>query len=287
MIHLRNGGSAASIDTTGGELRRWHVGGRDLLWPGDPAWWDSSAPILFPIVGWARNGEVRIDGIARPMGVHGFAGSGPFRSVEQGEASCRLELLDDAETRAVYPFGFSLSVAYHLTDGGLAIGFTVANTGDRPMPYALGFHPGFRWPLSGPAREGHVVAFAEPEEPSVPVIAPGGLFSSQRRPAPLDGRRMALDDAVFAAEALCFLDARSRSWAFEAPDGSAVRMDLDGFPHLALWSEPGAPFVCLEAWTGHGDPVGFDGELNDKPSMRILAPGDIDHARVALTFRPG
>ncbi len=287
MIHLRKGRSEAAISAIGGELRRWSVDGSDLLWPGDPAWWEGSAPILFPIVGWARNGEVRIDGIARPMGVHGFAGSRPFRVVEQGEASCRLELVDDAETRAVYPFGFSLSVSYDLIGEGLAIGFTITNAGDRPMPYALGFHPGFRWPLAGAQRSGHAVVFAEPEEPSVPVIAPGGLFSATRRPVPLDGRRLVLDDDVFAAEALCFLDARSRSWRFEAPDGSAIRMDLDGFPHLALWSKPGAPFVCLEAWTGYGDPVGFEGELKDKPSMRILAPGEVDQARAMLTFQPG
>ncbi|MGU9979997.1 aldose 1-epimerase family protein [Phreatobacter sp. HK31-P] len=287
MIHLRKGRSEAAISAIGGELRRWSVDGSDLLWPGDPAWWEGSAPILFPIVGWARNGEVRIDGIARPMGVHGFAGSRPFRVVEQGEASCRLELVDDAETRAVYPFGFSLSVSYGLTVDGLAIGFTVANAGDRPMPYTLGFHPGFRWPRAGAQRSGHAVVFAEREEPSVPVIAPGGLFSATRRPVPLDGRRLVLDDDVFAAEALCFLDARSRSWRFEAPDGSAIRMDLDGFPHLALWSKPGAPFVCLEAWTGYGDPVGFEGELKDKPSMRILAPGEVDQARAMLTFQPG
>ena len=287
MIELRSGRSRATVSPAGGELRRWCANGRDLLWPGDPAWWDASAPILFPIVGWARDGLVRVDGIARPMGVHGFAAGRTFRVAEQGVASCRLDLVDHPETRAVYPFGFCLSVSYDLTDDGLVVGFTVANTGDRPMPYALGFHPGFRWPLSGPSRQGHAVVFAEAEEPSVPMIAPGGLFSDSRRPVPLDGRRLVLDDAVFAAEALCFLNARSRSWAFEAPDGSAIRMDLDGFPHLALWSRPGAPFVCLEAWTGHGDPVGFDGELMDKPSMRRLAPGAVDHARATLSFRSG
>ncbi|KAF0127639.1 MAG: aldose 1-epimerase [Xanthobacteraceae bacterium] len=287
MIELRDGDSRVEISTRGGELRRWFVDGRDLVWAGDPAWWDASAPILFPIVGWARDGEVRIDGVRRPMGVHGFAAGRVFRLMERGGARCRLELTDDAETRAAYPFGFSLSVTYELTGAGVSITFAVANTGDRPMPYALGFHPGFRWPLSGQAREGHAVVFAEGEDPSVPVIAPGGLFSDRRRPVPLEGRRVALDDDVFAAEALCFLNARSRSWAFESPDGSVLRMDLDGFPHLALWSKPAAAFVCLEAWTGHGDPVGFDGELKDKPSMRILAPGEVDHARVTLSFRPG
>jgi hypothetical protein len=31
--------------------------------------------------------------------------------------------------------------------------------------------------------------------------------------------------------------------------------------------------LCIEAWTGYGDPVGFDGALADKPSMIILPPG--------------
>jgi galactose mutarotase-like enzyme len=50
-------------------------------------------------------------------------------------------------------------------------------------------------------------------------------------------------------------------------------MELDNFPHIAIWSRPNAPFVCLEAWTGHGDPVGFDGDIFAKPSMRTLDPG--------------
>jgi galactose mutarotase-like enzyme len=41
----------------------------------------------------------------------------------------------------------------------------------------------------------------------------------------------------------------------------------------ALWTRPGAPFLCLEAWTGHSDPEGFAGDLFEKPAMRALAPG--------------
>ena len=55
--------------------------------------------------------------------------------------------------------------------------------------------------------------------------------------------------------------------------GLRLRVDLEDFPHLALWARPPAPFLCIEAWTGHGDPVGFAGELADKPSMRLLPPG--------------
>ena len=49
-------------------------------------------------------------------------------------------------------------------------------------------------------------------------------------------------------------------------------MDFRGFDHAALWTRPGAPFLCLEAWTGYSDPEGFTGDLFQKPSMRVLAP---------------
>ncbi len=286
MITLARGGQRATVSPTGAELKAWSVDGHELLWPGDAAWWSGSAPVLFPIVGWARDGMIRIDGVSRPMGVHGFAAASRFRQVAGDGAACTLELSADAGTSALYPFAFRLTVTHALTDTGLDTAVTVTNEGDRPMPYALGLHPGFCWPLSGDRRDGHAVVFAEPEEPSVPVIAPGGLFSDDRRSVPLDGRRLVLTDAVFAAEALCFLDARSTSWSLEAPDEARLTMALDGFPHLALWSKPGAPFVCLEAWTGHGDPVGFSGELRDKPSMRLLAPGAGATARMGLAFTP-
>jgi galactose mutarotase-like enzyme len=286
MITLVRGGQRAVVSPTGAELKAWSVDGHELLWPGDPAWWSASAPVLFPIVGWARDGMIRVDGVARPMGVHGFAAARSFRRVENDGASCTFEFTAGAETLAVYPFAFRLTVTHALTDRGLDTVVTVTNEGDRPMPYALGLHPGFRWPLTGNRREGHALVFAEAEEPSVPVIAPGGLFSAERRPVPLDGRRLALTDALFAAEALCFLDARSTSWTLEGPDGARLTMALDGLPHLALWSKPGAPFLCMEAWTGHGDPVGFSGELADKPSMRLLAPGASDRVRMSLAFTP-
>ena len=66
-------------------------------------------------------------------------------------------------------------------------------------------------------------------------------------------------------------------------NGSAIAMDFPGFDHCALWTRPGAPFLCLEAWTGHSDPVGFTGDLFEKPSMRVLQPGE--RARHGVTYR--
>jgi galactose mutarotase-like enzyme len=92
-----------------------------------------------------------------------------------------------------------------------------------------------------------------------------------------------LSDEVLADGALCFLYANSRSLRLGAADGTAIMMTVEDLPHFAVWSKRGAPFVCLEAWTGHGDPEGFDGEVREKPSMRFLAPGAEARHAVRLT----
>ncbi len=285
MIELESGDARAVISPLGAELRRWRAGGHELLWRGDARWWAQSAPVLFPIVGWARNGLVRIDGVARSMGVHGFAAQSKFTVDEVGPDHARLTLRETEASLAVYPFPFRLTLEYRLAPARLTVTLKVENTGERTMPYAVGLHPGFNWPLADLPRDDHAVLFGEAEEPEVPVIAPGGLFSSARRPVPFDGRRLPLNDATFAAEALCFLDARSRWTRYEAgPRGPSVRLEATGFPHWAVWSKPGAPFVSIEAWTGHGDPEGFEGELSEKPSMRLLAPGATDRCALVMSF---
>jgi galactose mutarotase-like enzyme len=63
-------------------------------------------------------------------------------------------------------------------------------------------------------------------------------------------------------------------------------MDFHGFQHAALWMRPGAPFLCLETWTGHSDPEGFAGDLFEKPSMRVLQAGERARHRASYRFHP-
>lgn len=288
LIHLEQGPARAEVSLRGGELRGWSAGHRSLLWQGDGAWWDQSAPILFPIVGWGNGGRIMVDGRARPIGVHGFAASSLFDVLNRDAASVTLALSDNDLTSAIYPFSFHLTVTYRLQAMSLAVDFRVENTGRRVMPYALGFHPGFTWPLGGVARGDHFIEFEKPERREVPVIAPGGLISQRTRQIPIRDRRLALDDALFADEALCFLNAHSRSVALRAGEsGPAILLETTDFPHLALWSRPGAPFVSMEAWTGHSDPEGFADELGEKPSIRLLAPGTSAGHAVRLVYREG
>ena len=286
-IELRSGPARARIARLGAEARGWRVGDAELLWPGDPAIWPEISPILFPIVGWTRDGA-RVGGKRYDLGLHGFARGLVFAVEAQDAAFVRLVARDSAETHAAYPFAFALRLEYRLTAATLEMAIEVENAGAAPMPYACGLHPGFAWPIAGGPRQGARVRFGSREKACVPVIAPGGLFSSTTRPVPLeDGTLLPLDDALFAQEALCFLDAASRSLRFEQADGSSLTMTLQDFPHFALWSIPESPFLCLEAWTGYGDPVGFAGDLHDKPSMRLLPSGAKARHAAVFRYQPG
>ncbi len=283
-IELRAGRARASVSPLGAELRAWKVGDHALLWAGDPASWPDRSPILFPIVGWARDGCIRVGAESYEMPVHGFARELPFAAVERGPGRVRLAAYASPATRRRYPFDWRLDITYTLSEAALDVEITVRNASAIAMPYACGLHPGFRWPFAGGAPEDYAVVFERAEAPHVPVIARGGLFSRETRAVPLDGARLPLSPALMAQEALCFLDARSRSLSFVHRDGAAIAMRLDDFPHLALWSRPPGRFLCLEAWTGHGDPEGFAGELAEKPSQRLLPPGGTARHRAQFSF---
>ena len=161
----------------------------------------------------------------------------------------------------------------------------VENPGPEAAPYACGLHPGFRWPFGESKRDGAFVRFEKPEGGDVPAIAPGGLIGNATKRVPLTGRDLPLSDGLFANDAVCFLDCKSRSLAFHDASGASITMEFPGFPHAALWTRPGAPFLCLEAWTGYSDPDGFAGELSAKPSMRMLGPGERARHEARFVYR--
>ena len=261
------------------------MAGRQLLWTPDPAVWDAVSPLLFPVVGWTRNSCVRVDSAIYPMPVHGFASSAAFEAEQFCAERVRFILRDNGKTRSHYPFAFELSVDYRLSADALAIECRVHNPGQGALPYSIGLHPGFAWPFCGGARSDYRILFEETEAAHVPVIADGGLFSQRRREISLKGRELALTPELFALEALCFLNARSSKLTFGRAGFGALEIATDGFPHWAVWTKPGAPFLCVESWSGHGDPEGFEGELVDKPSITLLAPGASGVHKARFRFR--
>ena len=284
-IELHAGEARAILSLSGAEWLGWSIGGRSLLWTPDGVHWDRVAPVLFPVCGWTRDAEIRVDGQVYPLGLHGFAAGQTFSVVDLGADYVTFRLIDSSETRGLYPFRFILELSFRLLPTSMEVTGVVRKSGARPMPYAIGFHPGFCWPLVGGAQDEYQILFDAPESSRVPVITPTGLFSRKRRKTGHEGRELRLSEATFAREALCFLNAASKALTFEGP-GGRLRVEAEGLAHILLWSRPGAPFLCIENCSGYGDPEGFTGELAAKPSMILLDAGQVCHHSVRYSFAP-
>jgi len=264
----------AEVAARGAELVALATGqGRPLLWHGDPAWWSGRSPLLFPIVGKVPDDHLLVDGRKYEMPQHGFARRMDFTLLQADAASCTFELRANPETLQCYPFSFTLRVAYRVSERMLTVAATVLNEGAAAMPMSFGYHPAFRWPLSDePRRDSYELCF-EFDEPAPVRPVVDGLLSDEGRPSPVDQRRLRLSDRLFENGAVVFDRLRSRAVTYGLRDTPMLHVRFPEMPHLGVWSKPGAPFVCIEPWQGHAAPVGFAGELRDKPGIVSVAPG--------------
>jgi len=265
----------AEVSAHGAELVALETAaGLPLLWNGDPAWWSGRAPLLFPIVGRVPDDTILVEGRRYPLKQHGFARLSQFELVEASPAACTFELRSGPQTRAQYPFAFALRVSYQIEDATLSIVAQVQNEEPaRTMPFSFGFHPAFRWPLiPGTAREDYDLLFPS-AEPSAIARPRDGLLAPEREPSPVaDTGKLALRDAIFENGALIFDRLPSRSLRYRHANRDLLRVEFPAMPHLGVWTKPGAPFVCIEPWHGYAAPLGFAGELMEKPGIIALSP---------------
>ncbi len=274
---------SAEISATGAELIRLQDhGGADLLWDGNPAFWNGRSPLLFP---WSAGPRATAP---RSLERHTSSASmvspaprssrwfGPMLLPARG-ASKRAKRREQR-----YPFEFRLDVTYRIEDATLHMEAEVTNTNTAVMPASFGFHPALRWPLPyGKPRAAHEIVF-EKEEPA-PIRRPvDGLLSAVQFPTPVRDRHLGLRDGLFEEGALVWDTLASRSVLY----GDAIRVDFPRMPHLGIWTKPGAGYVCIEPWQGYASPEGFDGELADKPGMVAIAPGATETFAMSISVLP-
>ncbi len=286
IVVIAADGISAGIDPLGAELHYLRDrSGRDLLWNGDPAFWTGRAPLLFPIVGGLVDDRYRLDGKQYALPKHGFARRCRFDPIAQDSASATFRLQADDATRAAYPFDFRLDMRFAVTGSAITLVATVSNLGDRPMPASFGFHPALRWPLPyGQPRADHRIHFDQPEPAPIRRLDASGLLDPAPHPTPIAGQDLALDDSLFAADAIILDRPASRRLHYGASAGPRLRVDFPDMPMLGIWMKPGADYLCIEPWQGIADPAGFIGDFSEKPGMVILDAGEQREFAMTITI---
>ncbi|ARO26198.1 aldose 1-epimerase protein (plasmid) [Rhizobium sp. TAL182] len=272
-IRIGNRDITVDISSLGAEMQALTTNdGRSWLWTGDATFWTGRSPILFPIVGKALDDKIAIDGMVYPLAQHGFARRSEFALAASTATACRYELAASAATQGIYPFDFLLAVEHAVEGRALTVTAEVSNRDQKAIPFGFGFHPAFAWPLPGASGRAHTVTLDNEGEPEL-VRLEGGLINPAPLPSPFDKGRVVLDHALFDQDAMIFPKGAGEGLLYGAEGGPTLRFHFENLPNLALWTKPGAPFICVEPWHGTAAEAGGSSELSRRPYTNILAPG--------------
>ena len=269
---IESGHVSARIDNIGAQLRSLTVDGVEYLWAAkDP--WEWSAPVLFPLISGLPSNQMLHKGQRYPIVSHGFGRRSQFELDRHESNRISFLLTTSAQTLAAYPFAFALEIEFVAAGRTLTVNHTVSNRSDEPMPFQLGGHPAFCWPLPGAeAGSDHTVSWLDGGDTM--RMAVGGLRPG-RIPSPAVDGRLVLDRAQFVEDGMLFDDIDPRRVTYTAPGAARIVLNYDDFSRLGIWSKPqSGDFVCLEPWSGYPAPQGFDRDIMDLPEGTILGVGE-------------
>lgn len=277
---LKNDLLTVEIDSFGAELQHItsNATGHEYLWQGDKAFWGRRSPVLFPFVGTVWNGVYRLDGREYPMKQHGFARDREFVPVDScpdDEAWFRLD--SDSETFGLYPRMFSLEIGYRLQGERITVMWRVTNCDRRDMPFHIGAHPAFNYPAFSAADPVHGYAMMGARELVTQRIREKSCVGPETFPVELDADGMLpLTGDTFSHDALILADRQAGRVSLLDKERRPYLSLLFTAPLVGLWSpRPEAPFMCIEPWWGRCDRVGFEGSMEEREYINILAPGEI------------
>ncbi|ASN20101.1 aldose 1-epimerase family protein [Arthrobacter sp. YN] len=268
-IQLENDQLRAVIDTHGAELVSLQNRNRvELMWSGGPQW-PHHAPLLFPIIGRLVDDVLHHAGSTYSMPKHGFAREMEFEVLESTPRSVGLLLNSNETTAAMFPFPFSLKTTWKIEGSSLNLAVALINTGQDPMPASIGWHPAFHWD----PEPGWQLVFDQEESPTVRRVNSLAQLTAGSHPSPLQGRVLHLDEGICANGAVIFESVNSNAVQYISPHGPVLNMNFGKFQQFAVWTQPGADFICLEPWSGLPTPETFTDEIVRQPGQGLLQPG--------------
>lgn len=270
-FELRDPRAGARVEIAperGGLVTRFDVNGDPALFLDEATLTDpgknvrGGIPILFPIAG-RLPGDLWVAGATeREMRPHGFARNRPWRVTGKGFARIAMELSDDAETRAAFPFAFRLDLGVSVSGRTLRLELSVENRSAAPMPIHAGFHPYF------------FVPDASKREARIPTPATRAWDNLARAEVPVAGV-----DLARAEVDLHLLDHGPSHIRLERPAPlPAIRVDASPeFGAWVIWTLAGRDFVCVEPWTAPA------GALATGAGLLFVEPGGSRRLSVAMT----
>ncbi|MEN6314857.1 MAG: aldose 1-epimerase family protein [Clostridiaceae bacterium] len=275
---IKNGSLSVVLSSMGGELQsvRDHEN-TEYLWQGDPRYWRNRATNIFPYIGRLTNEAYTLYGNTYHMAIHGFAKCSEMEAEGQKSDCITFSLMDNAETRKIYPYSFLYRIRYSLHKNTLHTAYEVENRDNKTMYFGLGGHPGFNVPIeSGLNFSDYYLAFHGSSKP-IQVGMTGTCFvSGNDRPFVLtEDQCLLLDHSLFDNDAIILKEMPS-SVSLRSRNGSkSVTVSYPQMKYLGLWHKPhsDAPYLCIEPWTSLPARQDMIEDLANQPDLVSLEAG--------------
>jgi galactose mutarotase-like enzyme len=279
LVTIRNSQLTVTISSKGAELQSVReADGTERLWQGDPAFWASRAPIMFPICGGLKEDAYYLDGVRYEMPKHGYARKVEW-AVEAAEADSAVFLL--TEQHPGFPFRYEFRAAYTLAGNSLEIRYTVKNLDEQAFWFSVGSHEA--WATPG-GLEQYTIRFAQPEWLEDYVLE-GNLIGHTPKIMGENATELPLKTEYFAVDALVFPTLKSRTVRLtNSLNAKTVRVDFDGMDVRMLWTKPGADYICIEPWCNAPDFVDADMQIANKAGCIRLESGESASRMHRITF---
>lgn len=271
-IVLKNGTCEAKVFSKGAELKSLKVGGRELMWSADPAFWANTSPLLFPMIGTLKEGKTLINGKEYAISKHGFARDFELTQEKISDTNAVFSLVQNETTKAMFPFDFKFTIEYTLNKNGVTIKQTVKNNSSSKMPYCIGCHPAFATP--GEFTD-YRLEFPEVETANIPNYNKvTGVYEPKNRRVIIENSKvMPLKHDMFYNDVLYMEHPVSRAVSLLGKDNKGVKVEFPDFTGLGIWQAKDAPFLCIEPWCGSQDFEDCTGVFAEKQGIEILEAG--------------
>ena len=257
---LENDCLRVAVNSLGAELWNLHnkTSDQPLLWQGDPEYWPRRSPILFPVCGKRKCGDLPL---------HGFIRDYQHTLVEQTPDRLTFVCRQNDETLALYPYRFSFYTTYQLEGSSLHCTLRIVNDGPEVMPFSVGFHSGFM------ANDSSRLVFARPEYCDRLLTDEDGLLLTVEPGFLSAGQELPLTTPLFP-DMVLLKSLVSQQVELVTDNRPVLRLDFAGFPYLVVWvNKQPVRFVCIEPWYDLPDPQNPPAAFAHKPGLCQLPGG--------------
>ena len=270
---LKCGSVEIAVADRGAELRSYKVDGEEFMWDRNPEIWAASSPVLFPFVGTIKNGAYSYNGKEYKISTrHGFARTEDFELVEKTENSLKFRFSSNKETLEKYPFEFELFITYTIAGNTLEIAYNVVNKNNSDMYFSLGTHPAFALDVNDDIKlSDYYLEFEKNETSQKYKLNEKGLVLDEKADCLNNENKLHITETVFNDDAIIFKNLKSEKVTIKnSKNSKELTVEYKGFPYIAFWSKPKAPFVCIEPWYGISDFENTSGKLEEKTGILKL-----------------